>query len=380
MPSHKLVFNIGYLVTVDSESRVLNNAWIAHADGFIEEIGTGPLPERAFAERVDAHGGILLPGLVNTHHHFYQTMARAYTPGNNQPLLPWLAAMNKLWVGHYTNEDLYLATQYALAELMLSGCTTAADHHYIVPKNSIEHHNAQFEAASEMGVRFHCGRGAMDKPSPELISPWLCQGYEQIMEDWERLLKDYHDPNPGSMYQTFLAPTAVTSCTETLLRDAASLAKKHQVPLHTHCGETIAEDEYALRHFGERQIPYLANLGWDFDRVYFAHGIHFTDEELTFLAKNRMGVAHCPYANMRLGSGICRVPELRAAGAKVGIGVDGSASNDSGHILGELRQAFMLARVKYGPDAMTALEAIEIGTQGGAEILGRTDIGSIEVG
>ena len=376
----KLLFNIGHLVTVDPSQRVLKNAWITYENGFITAIGTGVHPEAEYSEKIDAKGGILTPGLINTHHHFYQSMARAYTPGNNKPLLPWLEAMNKLWVGNYTNDDLFLATQYALAELMMSGCTTAADHHYIVPETSTEHHNAQFEAAAKMGIRFHCGRGAMDKPSPKLISPWLCQDYDSIMADWERLLNDFHDPTPGSMHQTFIAPTAVTSCTDTLLRDAAALAKKHKVPLHTHCGETIAEDAYSMEQFGERQIPYLADLGWDFEGVYFAHGIHFNDEELEFLGKNKMGVAHCPYANMRLGSGICRVPELRAAGAKVGIGVDGSASNDSGHILGEIRQAFMLARVKYGTEAMTALDAIEIGTRGGAEILGRSDIGTIEVG
>ena len=380
MASLKLVKNIGHLVTSDANQTVIKNAWIAHSDGFIQSFGSGTPPETDYTEIVDAKGGILTPGFVNTHHHFYQSMARAYTPGNNSPLLPWLATMNKLWVGNYTNEDLYLATQYALAELMLTGCTTVADHHYIVPETSFEHHNAQFEAAAAMGIRFHCGRGAMDKPSPELVSPWLCQDFDTIVGDWERLLNTYHDPSPGSMYQTFIAPTAVTSCSGELLKTAADLAKRANVPLHTHCGETIAEEEYSMHHYGIRQIPYLADLGWDFDGVYFAHGIHFNDEELEFLGKNRMGVAHCPYANMRLGSGICRVPELRAAGAKVGIGVDGSASNDSGHILGEVRQAFMLSRVKYGTEAMTALDAIEIGTRGGAEILKRDDIGSIEVG
>lgn len=373
-----LIHNIGHLVTMDEKRTVHTDAWIITESGTVTAVGSGKIPEGDFAQHIDAQGGIATPGLINTHHHFYQTMARAYTPGNNATLLPWLAAMNSNFRG-FTTEDLHLVSQLALAEMMLTGCTTAADHHYIVPRGTPEHHDAQFAAAKELGVRFHCGRGAMDKPS-ELNPPEVCQSADAIFADMERLLATYHDTSPGSMQQVFLAPCAATSCTEEFLKDSATFAKQHHIPLHIHCGETEAENAYSHEHFGERPVPYLANLGWDFSGVYFAHGIHFTDEEVAFLGERQMGVAHCPYANMRLGSGICRVGDLRAAGASVGIGVDGSGSNDSGHVLGELRQALMLARVRYGPSAMTAMQALEIGTLEGAKILKRTDIGSITPG
>lgn len=378
-PTRKLISNIGHLVTMDAARSILSDAWIVVEDGNVKGVGSGAPPEGPFTEQIDAYGGIATPGLINTHHHFYQTMARANTPGNSAPLLPWLAAMNKLWKG-FNNDDLYLVSRLALAEMMLTGCTTAADHHYIVPDGTTDHHDAQFAAADSLGVRFHCARGAMDKPS-DLNPPDVCQSTDAILADTERLLSTYHDTSHGAMRQVFLAPCAATSCTEQLLRDAATLARTHNIPLHTHCGETVAENAYSLEHFGQRPIEYLANLGWDFEGVYFAHGIHFTDEEVAFLGKNKMGVAHCPYANMRLGSGVCRVGDLRAAGASVGIGVDGSGSNDSGHLLGELRQALMLARVRYGPEAMTPMQALEIGTLEGAKILNnRTDIGAITPG
>jgi 8-oxoguanine deaminase len=376
--SSLLIENIGHLVIMDAERRVLRDAWLLSTDGFVVSFGTGEPPSAGDFERLDAKGGIAIPGLVNTHHHFYQTMARAYTPGNSQPLLPWLAAMNKLWKS-FTAEDLYLCSKVAFAEMMLTGCTTAADHHYVMPRGGGDFFAAQFLAAEEMGVRFHCGRGSMDTTS-ELIADWAVESTDYILKDSERLVERFHDGGRGSSRQVYLAPCAATSASAPLMEGSAALAKTHNLGLHTHCGETVAENDFSVEKFGVRPIEYFANRGWDFEGVFFAHGIHFNDEEIAWLGERRIGVAHCPYANMRLGSGICRVPELRAAGAKVAIGVDGSASNDSGHLLGELRQMLMLCRVKYGAEAMSVMDALEIGTRGGAELFRRSDIGSLEIG
>ena len=374
-----LIKNIGHLVTMNASREVLCDAWLLARGGFVAALGTGtPPPEASGLPTHDARGGIATPGLINTHHHFYQTMARAYTPGNNLPLLPWLAHMNRLWQP-FTAEDLHLCSQLALAEMMLTGCTTAADHHYVVPRGSGDCFGAQFRAAEELGVRFHGGRGSMDVPS-ELIGDWAIQSTDEIMEDCERLRQQFHDPAPGSWRQVFLAPCAATSASQELLRESAAFAHAHRMGLHSHCGETVDEDAFSLERFGVRPVEYFADCSWDFEGVWFAHGIHFNDEEVRWLGSRGIGVAHCPYANMRLGSGICRVNDLRAAGAKVGIGVDGSASNDSGHVLGELRQALMLCRVRYGAEAMSALDALALGTTGGADLLRRPDLGALEPG
>jgi 8-oxoguanine deaminase len=373
-----LVKNIGHLVTLDAARTVARDAWLLAKDGFITATGTGAPPAVAGAEVLDARGGIATPGLVNTHHHFYQTMARAYTPGNNLPLLPWLAHMNKLW-RPFTADDLHLASKLAMAEMMLTGCTTTSDHHYVVPAGSGDNFAAQFRAAEELGVRFHCARGSMDVPS-QLIGDWAIQTADEIMADVARLHRDFHDPQPGSFRQVFLAPCAATSCSGELLKLSAAYAREHGLGLHSHCGETIDEDVFSREKFGMRPVEYFADCGWDFEGVWYAHGIHFTDEEVAWLGARKIGVSHCPYANMRLGSGICRVNDLQRAGAKVGIGVDGSASNDSGHVLGELRQALMLCRVKYGAEAMSVMDALAIGTTGGAAILRRPDLGALVPG
>jgi 8-oxoguanine deaminase len=379
VPPRLLVTHIGHLVTMNANREILRDAWLTAENGFITGTGTGPPPATTADTTVHhARGGIATPGLINTHHHFYQTMARAYTPGNNLPLLPWLAHMNKLW-RPFTAGDLHVASKLAMAEMMLTGCTTTSDHHYVVPAGSGDNFAAQFAAADELGVRFHCARGSMDVPS-KLIGDWAIETADVIMADVERLVRDYHDDSPGSYRQVFLAPCAATSASKELLVASARYAREHGLGLHSHCAETIEEDAFSLEHFGKRPLEYFAACEWDFEGVWFAHGIHFTDEEVAWLGERRIGVSHCPYANMRLGSGICRVNDLQAAGAKVAIGVDGSASNDSGHVLGELRQALMLSRVKYGAPSMSALDAIAIGTNGGADILRRPDLGSLEIG
>lgn len=379
MPKDLIIENIDYLVTAGAKQTVLRNAWVWIQNGFIADIGTDQPPQiPTTVERLSGHGKIATPGLVNTHHHLYQNMARAYTPGNNLPLLPWLAHMNKLWE-NFREDDLHVCTKLGLAELMLSGATTIADHHYVFPDGAEDMTASQFQAADVMGVRFHASRGSMDLKS-DLISQWALQDEETILSDTESLISKYHDSSTGSFKQIIVAPCAATSCSESLLKKSAELAKKYQVGLHTHCGETVAENEFSLKKFGRRPLDYLLDCGWGYDRTWLAHGIHFEDEELNTLSKEGIGVAHCPNANMRLGSGICRVPELIDHSIKVGIAVDGSASNDSGHILGELKQAFYLARVRYGAESMSTLDAIDLGTWRSAKLMGRNDIGKIEIG
>ena len=379
MDNSLLIEDISFLVLADSDQTVLENAWVWIENGFIKDLGSGKIPEDAKgAPKLSGHRKIATPGLVNTHHHFYQNMARAYTPGNNLPLLPWLERMNKLWK-HFREDDLHVCTQLGIAELMLSGATTIADHHYVFTEGSKEMTLQQFKAASEMGVRFHASRGSMNQKS-DLISEWALQEEDVILADTESLIQTQHDGSPGSYRQVIVAPCAATSCTKSLLENSAALAKKFGVGLHTHCGETIAENDFSIEKFKVRPLAYLLDCGWDYDKTWLAHGIHFNDEEMSQLSHYGIGVAHCPNANMRLGSGICRVPELIKNGVKVGIGVDGSASNDSGHILGELRQAMYLARVRYGAEAMSTLDAIELGTWRAAQMMGRDDIGELAFG
>lgn len=374
-----LVKNCGHLVTMDGARRILRDGWLLAREGFIEQIGSGVPPEISGAEVVDAHGGIVLPGLVNTHHHMYQNLARAYSPIANLPLLPWLAGLTPLW-RTFTAEDLHTATLVAMAELMLTGCTTTSDHHYVFPRGTSDLIDAQFAAATQVGMRFHAARGSMDTSS-DLIPDWAVQPIDTILTDSERLAARYHNAKKGAMTRLVLAPCAMTSASVDLFRESAAIARVRGLHLHTHCAETIAENDLAAANYGERPLPFLEKIDWAGERVWFAHGIHFNDEEVAHLGRHRMGVAHCPCSNMRLGSGVCRVNDLWRAGAHVGLGVDGSASNDSGHMLNEVRQALLLTRVVHGAGAMTADGALTLATRGGAQCLGRDDdIGSLEVG
>jgi 8-oxoguanine deaminase len=362
---------------MNAAREVLRDAWLVARGGFIERVGTGVPPEIAGAEIVDARSGIVLPGLVNTHHHMYQNLARAYSPIANLPLLPWLAGLTPLW-RTFTAEDLHTASLVAMAELMLTGCTTTSDHHYVFPKGTSDLIDAQFAAAAELGQRFHGARGSMDTASA-LIPDWAVQPLDVILKDSERLAARYHDARRGAMTRVVLAPCAMTSASVDLFRESAGIARARGLHLHTHCAETIAENDLAAKQYGERPLPFLEKIGWAGERVWFAHGIHFNDEEVAHLGRHRMGVAHCPCSNMRLGSGLCRVNDLQRAGAHVGLGVDGSASNDSGHMLNEVRQALLLTRVFHGAGAMTVDGALTLATRGGAKCLGRDDdIGSLE--
>ncbi len=376
-----VVTNIGHLVTMDAARRTLREAYVVAEEGKITAVGTGLVPPGLLenAEMIDAKGGIATPGLVNTHHHMFQNLARAYTPIANLPLYPWIKGHMPLWQ-RMTPEDLYLAGQVAMVELMLSGCTTTSDHHYVYPRGQGISLEPLFRAAEQLGIRFTACRGSMDTAS-EIIPEFATQSIDEIIADSLEMKARFHDPSPNSMRQVALGPSAVLSVTGDLLRETAKIADAENLRLHIHCGETAGELLRADQLHQCRPLTYLARNGWDTNNIWIAHGIHFNDQEVHHLGTHQMGVAHCPCANMRLGSGICRVNDLRLSGTAVSIGVDGSASNDSAHMLGEVRQALMLTRVAHGAESMTVETALEMATLDGARNLGRLpDIGSIELG
>ena len=370
-----LITNIGWLVTMNPTRDILRDAWLQIMDGFITDLGIGIPPEAK--EMLNAKGGIVTPGFVNTHHHMFQNLARAYTPISNLPLLPWLKGHLPLW-RTFTIEDLGLATELAMAELMLSGCTTTSDHHYVFPDGLDQ--SVQFETAKRVGMRFSGCRGCMDRPS-DIVPEWLTQSIDEILADSERLTATYHSTEPGALTQLSYAPCTVFSCSGDLMKETARLGRKNNIRLHTHSGETVEEDVQALELFGRRPFELLEDYEWKNDLVWLAHGIHFNDREVSEITGSKMGVAHCPTSNMRLGSGCCRVQDLRAGGSAVSLGVDGSASNDSGHMLSEARNALLLNRVTRGAETLTPETALEMATIEGARNLGReNEIGSLEIG
>ena len=373
-----LITNIGWLGTMDGENRLLRDGYILIEGGFIRTLGTGEVPEWD-GPVLDAEGGIALPGLINLHHHLYQNLARAYSPVCNHSLLPWVREMNKLWDG-FTVEDLIVATRTGLVELMLSGCTTVLDHHYVFPQGGGDMIAGQFAVAGELGIRFVAGRGSFDT-GDNLMPPWAVDSTDRILEDCERLIQTYHDLEPGSYRQIALAPTGPLVVSPRLLKESAAMAIRHQAVITTHNCESADELPWAMEKVGCTPFEHLLNCGWGDGRTVLAHSIQMDDKAVALAGKHRMGVAHCPSSNMRLGSGICRVQDLRNAGAHVGLGVDGSASNDSGHLLNEAHQCLYLSRVRYGASSMTIEDALSIATISGARALGReSDLGSLEPG
>ncbi len=385
-----LVRNAKILVTMDGHRREIEGGGLFIRDGFIEHVGfTSDLPTRA-DEVLDLKGHIVLPGLINTHHHFYQTLTRAVPAGQDANLFNWLNTHYPIWA-RMLPEDIYISTQTALAELALSGCTTASDHLYLFPNGSKL--DDEIAAAIEIGMRMHASRGSMSLGESQggLPPDSVVDTEEQILKDSQRLIEQYHDPNPGSMTQIVLAPCSPFSVTTELMKQSAILAREYGVQLHTHLAETEDEEQFCLEMFGHRPVGYMQEIGWVDDDVWFAHSVYVNQEEINLYAQTGCGVAHCPSSNMRLASGIAPIKELIAAGVKVGLGVDGSASNDGSHLLGEARQAMLLARVKEGITGfsksndrtrklMTARESLNLATRGGAAVLGRSDIGSLEVG
>jgi 8-oxoguanine deaminase len=393
-----LARNADVLVTMDAERRELRNAGLFARDGFIEQVGpTEELPDTADVV-IDLSGHILLPGLINCHHHLDQVLTRNLPQGQNTNLFPWLQAHYRVWAGR-TPEDTRAAAIVGCAELALSGCTTVFDHMYVF-QNGCQVDD-EIDAAAEVGVRFVASRGSMSRgESQGGLPPDDCVEEEDaILADSVRVIQRYHDPKPGSMLQIVLAPCSPFSVTEDLMRESAKLAREYGVRLHTHLCETLDEERYTLQHHGMRPVEFAESLGWVGDDVWYAHAIHVNDDELRLFARQGAGVCHCPSSNMRLASGIAPVKKYLDAGVKTGLGVDGSASNDGSNLLVEVREAMLLARLKMGllpPEGprtvlstsdplrarewMTAREALEIATIGGAAVLGRSDIGSLERG
>ncbi|GHD12441.1 8-oxoguanine deaminase [Zhihengliuella salsuginis] len=351
------------------------------AGGRIAElVPTGGRPSEPCDATYDAGGHVLLPGLVNTHHHFYQTLTRAWGPVADAPLFPWLQKLYPVWA-RLTPEALEAAVEVALAELLLSGCTTAADHHYLFPDGLREAVDIEAAVVQRMGMRATLTRGSMSLGEDDggLPPRSTVQGAEEILADSERLIRQYHEPGDGAVVQIALAPCSPFSVTSEIMVESAGLAERHGVRLHTHLAETLDEEEFCRERFGLRTVDYLESVGWLGDRTWLGHGIHFDDGEIARLGAAGTAVAHCPTSNMRLASGTARVLELEDAGVPVGLGVDGSASNDASNMILEARQALYLQRLRYGA-GVPVERALGWATRGSAAVLGRSDIGQLAPG
>ncbi|HWR12324.1 MAG TPA: 8-oxoguanine deaminase [Rectinemataceae bacterium] len=347
----------------------------------ITRIGTNVVAP-AGADVVDASRHVVLPGLVNTHHHFYQTLTRNLPAVQNAKLFDWLLYLYEIWK-HLDPEAVYWSSMLAMAELAKTGCTLTTDHHYLYPEGFGDDIPAlQFKAAADLGLRFAPTRGSMSRSKKDggLPPDSTVQDEDEILAHSEATIRRFHDPAPDSMRKVALAPCSPFSVSEDLMRRSAELARKFGARLHTHLAETSDEEAYCVQMYGRRPLKLMEDCGFVGPDVWFAHGIFFNDEELDLLAKTKTGIAHCPSSNMRLGSGICRVREMIDRGIPVGLAVDGSASNDSSDMLGETRQALLLQRVRYGSAGITAREVLNIATKGGANLLGYEEAGVIREG
>jgi 8-oxoguanine deaminase len=368
------------VATFDDAGREIPDGAVLLRGNVVEAVGpTAELTAQA-DEVIDARGLVLLPGLVCTHHHFYQTLTRNLPQAQDAELFDWLVAHYPIWA-RLTPEAVRASTATATAELLLSGCTTAADHGYIWPNGARV--DDQIAVAREMGLRFHASRGSMSRGRSQggLPPDEAVEDEDAILHDTERVIREHHDPSRYAMTRIVVAPCSPFSVTPDLMRASAELARKHDhVHLHTHLCETADEEKYCLDQYGKRPVELAESLGWTGGDVWFAHAIHMRRDEFERLGKKRTGVAHCPTSNMRLGSGVAPVLAQRDAGMRVGLGVDGSASNDGSHMLDEARHAMLLQRVAHGAAAMTAREALRLATRGGAAVVGRDDIGHLAPG
>jgi len=387
-----LIDHADVLVTMDDERREIKDAALLIRDNVIEMLGTSVELRQHLqtaglqADRqVDASGCIVIPGLVNCHHHLYQTLTRSIGTGEGKSLFDWLTALYPIW-GQMDAEAVYVSARLGLVELLLSGATTISDHLYLFPNGA--RLDDEIRAARELGVRFHPTRGSMSLGQSQggLPPDSVCEDEDDILADCERVIAEFHDPEPLSMLRIGLAPCSPFSVTADLMRKTAALARRHEgVRLHTHLAETIDENRFCEELFGMRPLPYLQSLGWTGDDVWFAHMVHPNGDEIGLLAETHSAVCHCPSSNMILASGIAPIREMCDRGVRVGLGVDGSASNDANQLLGEARQAMLLQRVGWPgfesrADRFSAREALALATRGGAAVLGRDDIGSLEPG
>jgi cytosine/adenosine deaminase-related metal-dependent hydrolase len=364
-------------VTCDDAATEHPSGWLLVEDGLIAGVGAGDVPEAD--ERVELGGGVVTPGLVNTHHHLCQTLTRARA--QQADLFTWLRELYPVWAGIDAEAE-HAAARPGLAELALSGCTTVFDHHYVFPQGQTGIVEAEIEAARELGVRIVASRGSMDLgvsagglPPDELV-----EELDAVLADTERLVSELHEAGPGARVQIAVAPCSPFSVTRKLMEESAALARRHGLTLHTHLAETVEEEAYCMELYGCTPVEYLTDLGWLGADVWCAHCVHLSPDDIADFGGSGTGVAHCPTSNLRLGAGVAPVRELVDAGVRVGLGVDGSASNERSDLLFEVKQALLVARGRGGPAAMTAREALRLGTRGGAAALGRDDIGSLEAG
>ena len=374
-----LLKGIETLVTCDGEDAVLRDVDLLCENGIIRRIGRDLRCQAE--ETLDCRYLVAYPGLVNTHHHLYQCFSRNLPQVQNLELFDWLKALYEIWK-NLDQEVVRLSSLTAMGEMMKHGCTTCFDHHYVFPHGAGNLIGVQLEAAAELGMRMVSSRGSMDLSVKDggLPPDSVVQTVDEILADSVRLIEAYHDPAPGSMRQIVLAPCSPFSVSGELLRQSAILARQYKVRLHTHLCETRDEEQYTLERFGLRPLAYMESLGWLGRDVWYAHGIHFNDQELRLLAETGTGVAHCPASNMKLSSGVCRLPEMLELGGPVGLALDGSASNDGNSLLEELRTAYLLHRLHSSEKAPSGYDLLKIATRGGAQVLGRTDIGSVEEG
>ena len=378
-----LIYNTRMVVPMDDGRSRIPNGYVLVKDHQIERVGAGPAPTDVKIEHfVDARGKIALPGLVNTHHHLPQTLTRNVPRVQEAPLFRWLVELYEVWRG-LDAAAVEAAAQVGLGELLLTGCTTTTDHLYLFPRGQDRLIDAEIAAARALGIRFHPTRGSMSRGKSQggLPPDDVVQDEGAILGDCRRLIHEYHDPRPGAMTRIALAPCSPFSVTEDLMRSTAELAREKGVRLHTHLAETKDEEAYCLQSYGVRPVEYLRRNGWLGPDVWLAHCVHLSRDEIALLGQTGTGVAHCPSSNFRLGSGIAPVRDLLSAGVPVGLGVDGSASNDSSNLMAEVRQAMLAHRLD--PDTsrwITAEDALWMATRGGARCLGRDDIGSLEPG
>lgn len=371
--------NASVIVTCDDQDSVLENSSILIEDGVIRSIG-----QQTFSadEILDASGCMVYPGLINTHHHLYQTFSRNLPQVQNMELFEWLTTLYEIWK-NLDSSIIYHSSVTGMGELLKTGCTTCFDHHYVFPGgSSVSLLEAQFEAARQLGIRMYASRGSMDlsKKDGGLPPDSVVQSVDEILKDSRNAVEKFHNPAPFSMNMVALAPCSPFSAGKELYQQSALLARDLRVRLHTHLCETLDEENYVLEKYGKRPLSYMEELGWTGSDVWYAHGIHFNDEELKILAETKTGVAHCPISNMKLSSGICRIPEMLKLGIPVGLAVDGSASNDGSNLLEELRVAYLLHRLNSSSQAPDGYELLKLATKGSAAVLGRSDIGSLEPG
>ena len=373
----KRLYAGGWVVTCDDAGTEHRSGWVLVEDGVVSTVGGGAEPEAD--ERVELSGAVVTPGLVNTHHHLYQTLTRARA--QQADLFSWLRELYPVWA-RIDAEAEYAAARTGLAELAFSGCTTVFDHHYVFPRGVAGLVEAEVQAARELGVRIVASRGSMDLGVSDggLPPDELVEDLDAVLADTERLVGELHEPGHGARVQIAVAPCSPFSVTRRLMQESAALARRLGLPLHTHLAETVEEESYCKELYGCTPVEYLTDLGWLGGDLWCAHCVHLSADDIADFAASGTGVAHCPTSNLRLGAGVAPVRKLVDDGVRVGLGVDGSASNERGDLLFEVKQALLVARGRGGPTAMTAREALRLGTRGGAAVLGRDDIGSLEPG